>query len=105
MEIRISTRHGNISEQTRARIAEKLGKLERLFERLDLIELTIDLEHRETPRVDMKVSAQYSRDFVASSQTGSLLASLDEVVEKMEQQLRRHKEKLVDRHRGGHRRP
>ncbi len=105
MEIRISTRHGNISEQTRDRIAEKLGKLKRLFERLDLIELTIDLEHRETPRVDMKVSAGYSRDFVASSQTGSLISSVEEVVEKMEQQLRRHKEKLQNRHRSGHHRP
>ncbi len=105
MEIRISTRHGNVSEQTRDRIAEKLGKLKRLFERLDLVELTIDLEHREAPRVDMKVSARYSRDFVASSQTGSLMSSVDDAVEKMEQQLRKYKEKLQDRHRSGHHRP
>jgi len=105
VEIRISTRHGNISEQTRERIAEKLNKLSRLFERLDTIEVTIDLEHRESPRVDLKVGARYSRDFVASSQTGSLMASVDDVLEKMEQQLRKQKEKLQERHRSGHHRP
>jgi len=105
VEIRISTRHGNLSEQTRERIAEKLGKLSRLFERLESVELTIDLEHREAPRVDMKVSTRHSRDFVASSQTGSLMSSVDDALEKMEQQLRKQKEKLQDRHRSGHRRP
>jgi len=62
VEIRISTRHGNLSEQTRERIAEKLGKLSRLFERLESVELTIDLEHREAGR-------RIGEDGAAASQT------------------------------------
>lgn len=103
MQIRISTRHGHISEQTQAKISAKMEKLTRFFERLSAIEVTVDLEHPETPAVDLRVSAEHKHDFVAANQSDDLLASVDKVVDKMEQQLRKYKEKVQDRHRGsGH---
>jgi putative sigma-54 modulation protein len=101
--INISTRHGHISDETQARIVEKLEKLPRYYDRLLGIELTIDLEHRETPKVDLKVSATDKHDFIAT-ETGELSAAIDLLVEKLENQLRKHKEKVQDRHRTiGHR--
>ncbi len=99
MEIKISTRHGQISDETQAWIAAKLERLTRLFDRLTLIEVAIDLEHRDLPGIDVRVSAEHCHDFVATSQSEDLLASTDDVVRKLEQQLRKHKEKVVDRHR------
>ena len=52
------------------------------------------------PNVDLRVSAKHKHDFVAVSRSLELMASIDEVVEKMEQQLRKYKEKVQDRHRG-----
>ena len=104
MQIKISTRHGHVSEQTRARITGKLEKLTRFFERLTAIELTIDLERRDSPAVDLRVSAEHKNDFVATDQSDELMASIDKVVDKMEQQLRKYKQKVQDRHRSpGHR--
>jgi putative sigma-54 modulation protein len=106
VQISISTRHGHVSEETQAKITEKLEKLTRLYDRIGAIELTINLEHREAPAVDLKVSATHKHDFVAASTSVELLASVDDVVEKMEQQLRKYKQKVQDRHRGsGHRPP
>lgn len=104
MQIRISTRHGNVSDQTRSKIIAKVEKLTRLFDRLTEIEITLDLEHRDSPSVDLRVSAEHKRDFVATRDGGELMASIDEVVHKMEQQLRKYKEKIQNRHRvaGGH---
>jgi putative sigma-54 modulation protein len=103
VQINISTRHGHVSDETQARITEKLEKLSRLYDRITAIELTINLEHRDTPSVDLKISAKDKHDFVAVGTAENLLASIDEVVEKMEQQLRKHKQKVVDRHRSaGH---
>lgn len=99
MEIKISTRHGHVSEETQEKIASKLEKLVRLYDRLTAIEVTIELERRDLPSIDVRVSAQHRDDFVAASQSEDLLASTDDVVRKLEQQLRRHKEKVVDRHR------
>lgn len=101
MEIKVSTRHGQISEQTREKITSKVGKLTRLFDRLTGIEITIDLENRDTPIVDGRVSAEHKHGFVATGQLENLLASVDTVLHRLEQQLRRHKEKTVDRHRNG----
>lgn len=101
MQIRISTRHGRISDETQAKITAKMEKLTRFFERLTDIEVTVDLEHRDSPGVDLRVSAEHKHDFMATAREAELMASIDAVVDKMEQQLRKYKEKVQDRHRGG----
>ncbi len=104
MQIRISTRHGHLSEETQEKITSKMEKLTRFFERLAEIEVTIDLEHPDSPSVDLRVSAEHKHDFVATSRSENLIASVDAVIDKMEQQLRKYKQKVQDRHRGpGHR--
>jgi len=103
VQIKISTRHGHLSDLTQAKISEKLEKLTRFFERLTEIEVTIDLERRDAPDVDLRVSAEHKHDFVATNGSDELMASIDKVADKMEQQLRKYKEKVQDRHRGsGH---
>ena len=106
MQIKISTRHGHVSEQTQTNIASKVEKLTRFFDRLRAIEVTIDLKHRDSPAVDLRVSAEHKHGFVATHRSEDLMVSIDKVVEKMEQQLRKYKEKVQDRHRvPGHRQP
>lgn len=101
MQINISTRHGSVSDATREKITEKVEKLTRYFDRLLAIDVTVDLERRDQPLVDLKVSAEHKHDFVAEAQAEDLMASLDIVVNKVEQQLRKYKQKIQDRHRGG----
>jgi putative sigma-54 modulation protein len=102
--IYISTRHGHVSEATQEKVKEKLDRLHRYYERITSMEVTVDLEHHETTKVDLKVSAKDKHDFVASSEAENLLVAVDLLLEKMEHQLRKHKEKLQDRHRQpGHR--
>jgi len=101
VEIKISTRHGSVSEETQSKIVAKVEKLGRLFERLTQIEVTIDLERRDEPSVDLRVNAEHRHDFVASSRSGELMASVDLVLHKAEQQLRKYKQKIQDRHRSG----
>ena len=100
MQIKISTRHGHVSEQTQTKISARMEKLTRFFDRLTAIEVTIDLKRRDVPTVDLRVSAEHKHDFVASDQSDNLMVSIDNVVDKMEQQLRKYKEKVQDRHRG-----
>ncbi len=104
MQIKISARHGHLSDETQAKVQEKLEKLSRFYDRLTAIDVTVDLEHRDSPDVDLRVSAEHKHDFVAVCRSLELMASIDDVVEKMEQQLRKYKQKVQDRHRGpGHR--
>jgi len=99
VQIQISTRHGNVSDATREKIIAKMEKLVRIFDRLTAIEVTIDLTRRDNPSVDVRVSAEHKHDFVAACQSGALLGSVDTVVHKLEQQLRKYKERVQERHR------
>ena len=99
MQIQISTRHGHLSEESQARITAKAEKLLKIFDRLTAIEVIVDLTDSSSPRVDLKVSAEHKHDFVAHHQSDSLMGSVDTVVHRLEQQLRKYKEKVVERHR------
>jgi putative sigma-54 modulation protein len=101
VQIEISTRHGQLSEASQQKIAAKAEKLLRIFDRLTAIAVVIDLTDEAAPKVDLQVSAEHKHDFVAHDQSDSLMASVDMALHKMEQQLRKYKEKVQERHRGG----
>ena len=83
----------------------KLGKLSRFHERVSAVNATVDLEHPESPRVELRVSVEHAADFIAIDASESLLGSLDASIRKAEQQLRKHKEKITDRRHGGAKSP
>jgi putative sigma-54 modulation protein len=99
VQIQISTRHGHLTRESQERITAKAEKLLKIFDRLTAIEVVVDLTDSATPKVDLQVSAEHKHDFVAHDQSGSLMGSLDVVLHRMEQQLRKYKEKVVERHR------
>jgi putative sigma-54 modulation protein len=99
VQISISARHGHLSEATQAKIVAKLEKLPKYFERLTAVEFTVNLEHKDAPSVDLRVSAEHKHDFVATEQAPELMAAVDCAVHKVEQQLRKYKEKVQDHHR------
>jgi putative sigma-54 modulation protein len=98
VQIKISARHGHLSEPTQQFIREKAEKLLRFFERLTSIEVTVDLKN-ETKQVEILVSAEHKHDFVARERNNDILAAVDLVVDKLEGQLRKYKEKVQDRRR------
>lgn len=94
MQIRISTRHGHLNQDTQNRISVKVSKLTRFFERLTAASVTVDLEHKDTVDVEIQVSAEHTHDFVAAESASAVTVAVDSAVHKLEQQLRKHKEKL-----------
>ncbi len=101
MKIQVSTRHGQLSEASQEKISAKVEKLTRIFERLTAIDVVVDLSDEAKPKVDLKVAAEHKHDFVAHDQSTNLMGSVDTAVGRMEQQLRKYKEKVQERHRSG----
>jgi putative sigma-54 modulation protein len=98
VQIKISARHGHLSDATQAFIREKAEKLLHIFERVMQIEVTVDLKNEMTV-VEFLVSAEHKHDFVASERAADVLAATDLVLAKLQAQLRRYKEKVQDRRR------
>ncbi|GHT15333.1 ribosomal subunit interface protein [Planctomycetales bacterium] len=96
MQLNISALHGDISEATRAKIAQKLEKIQRFFERLTAIEATVDLSKSDEPEISVVVKCEHKHDISASHRSKDMFGSVDQVVAKLEQQVKKHKEKLQE---------
>ena len=98
VQIKISARHGHLHEATQEFIREKADKLTHHFQRLMMIEVIVDLKEDEKV-VEFLVSAEHKHDFVASERNKDILAAVDLVLDKLEAQVRKYKEKIMDRRR------
>ncbi len=98
MQVSVSARHGDLQPGDQRLIEEKAERLRRLCDRATAILVIVDLKDLTHPEVEIKVSAEHAPDCVASSQATTVIGALDLVIPKIEQQLRRRKEK-----RTGHR--
>ena len=102
MQVSVSARHGNLQPGDQELIEEKASRLRRLNDKVNAIEVTVDLEHLEKPAVEIKVSVEHSEDCVASADATNVIAALDMVIPKLEGQLRRLKEKKTGHRATGH---
>jgi putative sigma-54 modulation protein len=92
----ISARHGHLSPATQEKITEKVEVVRKFFDRVTAISVTVDVEHRERPQVELRVRAEHHDEFVAIDEAESIFAALDGTIDKMENQLRRFKERLKE---------
>lgn len=98
MQLSVSARHGDLQAGDQGLIEQKVEKLRRLYDRINAILVTVDLKNLDQPEVEVKVSAEHADDCVASADASSVIAALDLAIPKIEQQLRKLKQK-----RTGHR--
>jgi len=98
VQIKIAARHGHLNDNTQQFIREKAEKLLHFFERLTMLEVTVGLNGDEK-HVEFLVQAEHKHNFVAREKNANLHAAVDLVLDKIEGQLRRYKEKIQDRRR------
>jgi putative sigma-54 modulation protein len=99
MQINISTRHGDLSDASKEKITQKVEKIQRFFDRLTSVDVTVDLSKADEPNIEVVVKSERRDDFVASYQSNDMFGSLDQIVTKLEQQIKKHKERLYARGR------
>jgi putative sigma-54 modulation protein len=103
VQVAITCRHGSISDDVRDYISRKSEKLLTYFERVTSIQVTVDFENdrirEERVKVEMLVDAEHRHNFVSSDVSEDVPSAFDKSLHKMEQQIRRYKEKLQDHRR------
>ena len=96
MEVRIQSIHFDASEQLRAFIQKKVSKLEKYYEYITGVEVSLRVvkpEVAENKEAGIKVLVPNS-DFYANKVCDTFEEAVDECVEALEKQLAKHKEKL-----------
>lgn len=102
MQVTISARHGHLSAATQEKIVEKVQPVRKFFDRITSILVTADLEHTDNISVELKVTAEHHDEFVAVDNAENLITALDGAIHKIDNQLRKHKEKLKDHRATSH---
>ena len=97
MQIKVSARHGHLNDGHQQEIREKAEKLLHYFDRITMIEVTVDLADRIRKKVEILVDAEHKHDFVARDEHEELTAAVDLAVDRIKHQIHRYKEKIQDR--------
>ncbi len=63
------------------------------------IEVVVDFQDSNKPRVDVLVSAEHKHDFVSHDQSTNLMSSVEAAIHKVDQQVRKYKERVIENHR------
>lgn len=98
MQVNFTSRHGSVSESSQRLMTQKAEKLLTYFDRVTAISVTVDTDAGHQ-RVEILVDAEHKHNFVATETDDDLLAAFDKALHKMEQQIRKYKERIQD-HRG-----
>ena len=96
MQINISGHHVEITPALRDYVNEKLTRIERHFENITDINcvLTVEkLEHKAEATINVSGNSLH-----AHSVEDDMYAAIDSLTDKLDRQVRKHKEKITDHH-------
>ena len=97
LRIDFTDRHEHHPPAIKAYALEKAGKVARFFDGVNHIQIVLDRE-RGMHRTEMIASAPPNMRFVATADEETVTASIDSVIEKIERQVVKSKERLKDHH-------
>ncbi|WLD10176.1 ribosome hibernation-promoting factor, HPF/YfiA family [Planctellipticum variicoloris] len=95
MQVAITSRHGTLSPSAHDYISGKAEKILTFHDRITAIGITVDFTGGRS-KVELLVDAEHKHNFVASEQADDAVAAFDLALHKMEQQIRKYKERIQD---------
>lgn len=96
MQVTVTGRHMGVSESLKAHCREKAERLQRFLDRIQTVEVVLDGKEG-VHTAEMIVHSAGATPFVATEQHTDAYAAVDLLVDKIEAQLRRYKERLRNR--------
>ncbi len=103
MQISVTGHHVDITDSLKDYVDNKFAKLERHFEHIINIHVILTVE-KDRQKAEATVNINRG-DLFADNEQDNMYAAIDGLIEKLDRQLLKHKEKLTNHHRaeGRHR--
>lgn len=96
MRVTVSGRHMSVSDAIREYCEQKSERLSRYYDRVSAVDFVLD--HHDSEHVaEVIVHTDGTAPFVASEHRDDLFAAVDVVLDKVEERIRRFKERLRNR--------
>lgn len=98
MQINISGHHVELTDPLRDYVNGKLDRLERHFDQISIVQTTLSIEkNRQKAETTLHIKGG---QLFADAEHDDMYAAIDLMVDKLDRQLLKHKEKTVDRMHG-----
>jgi putative sigma-54 modulation protein len=98
MQISITGHHIDVTQALKDYIDNKFSRLERHFDNMTNIHVILTVEKE---RQKAEATIHISRgNIYAETENDDMYAAIDRLVDKLDRQLKKHKEKNADHHRG-----
>lgn len=98
MQLNIAGHHVDVTDALKNYTTEKFAKLERHFDHITNVHVVLSVEKNQQ-RAEATVHVSGAELF-ADADAEDLYAAIDALIDKLDRQLLKHKEKLVNRHHG-----
>ena len=98
MQLNLSGHHVNISPALRNYVTTKLRRLERHYDHVTNAHVVLSVE-KLTKKAEATIHVSGGQLF-ADSKKDDMYAAIDGLVDKLDRQIKRHKEKVTDHHKG-----
>ncbi len=98
MQLSISGHHIDVSDALRDYVTAKLRKLERHYDHITNLHVVLSVE-----KLDQKAEATAhvsGAELFADAVADDLYAAIDKLLDKLDRQVIKHKEKVIERHHG-----
>ena len=101
MQVTVSVRHGSLGDDIQQQLKEKGQKLLHFFNRLMMIEITVDQHrtHAGNLTVEVRATAEHKHEFVGTDEAEDVLAAFNKAAAHVKQQITSYKEKIQDHRR------
>jgi len=107
MNLTISGHHVEVTPALRSYVTNKLDRITRHFDQVVDVKVLLTVEKQKEKekrqRAECNIHVKGS-DMFAECSHEDLYAAVDELVDKLDRQVVRHKDKLQDQHHDGHKR-
>lgn len=98
MQVNISGHQLEVTDALRDYVIEKFGRLERHFDKITNVQVVMQVEKLKQ-QIDATLHVA-GGEVVASAEHEDMYAAIDLLVDKLDRQLIKHKEKNIDRQQG-----
>jgi putative sigma-54 modulation protein len=96
MQLNITGHHVEVTDSLKAYVAEKLERLEKHFDHVNNVHVILSVEkQRQKSEATVHVNGA---SLFADSTEEDMYAAIDSMTDKLDRQIKKHKEKLKDHH-------
>jgi len=97
MQLNVSGHHIELTEAMQSYVENKMERLERHFDQVTNVNVILSVEKmRQKAEANIHITGN---DIFANAEDENMYAAIDALVDKLDRQIKKHKEKITDHHR------